>query len=206
VAYPLAPRGHGRRAVLGSLAVAAAGAPFALSGIGASAGTVAAAQPLKTAPKLVWSPNPLVDGLNAFEGIEDDRAHSDPVVKHIYVKDGVYHWDMPVKERDRERDRQRNEVRGMRTAGKPLIMGLNSTWRFTYDLFIPSTLHGTSQFTHIHQLKKPGTGSLPVVTMSLRRDNGREVLALYASPTASTSRSRRSPRCATTGSASTSPT
>jgi hypothetical protein len=128
----------------------------------------------------VWHPSPGTDGLNAFEGVEDDRAHSDPGVKHIYVKDGGYHWDMPVKERDRQTDRQRNEVRGMRNAGKALVMGQGSTWRLTYDLYLPSSLHGTSEFTHIHQLKKPDTGSLPLVTMSLRRDAGPEVLALYA--------------------------
>ena len=176
MAIPAVPRGRARRAVLGSLAVAAVGTPIALARAAASAGTTASAKP--AAPKLVWSPNPLFDGLNAFEGIEDDRAHSEPGVRHIYVKNGVYHWDMHRRQRDTSKDRQRNEVKGMRSGKTALTMGKGETWRFTYDLFIPSTLHGTSHFTHIHQLKRPGSGSAPLVTMSLRRNGSREELAL----------------------------
>jgi hypothetical protein len=182
VAIPAVPHGRARRAVLGSLALAAVGTPIALARAAASAGTSsAAAKPAAPkAPKLVWSPNPLVDGLNAFEGIEDDRAHSDPGVRHIYVKNGVYNWDMHRKQRDTSKDRQRNEVKGMRAGHNVLTMGKGETWRFTYDLFIPSTLRGTSHFTHIHQLKRPGPGSAPLVTMSLRRNGNHEELALRA--------------------------
>jgi hypothetical protein len=179
VAIPAVPRGRARRAVLGSLAVAAVGTPIALARAAASAGTVAAAKPAAgKAPTLVWNPTPLVDGLNAFEGVEDDRAHTDSKVRHIYVKNGVYHWDMPRNERDTSKDRQRNEVKGMRAGKSLLTMGNGETWRITYDLFIPSTLHGTSHFTHIHQLKRPGPGSSPLVTMSLRRNGSTEQLAL----------------------------
>jgi len=173
------PHGRARRAVLGSLALAAVGTPIALARAAASAGTTTAGKPAAgKAPKLVWSPSPLVDGLNAFEGVEDDRAHTDPHAKHIYVKNGVYHWDMPRRERDTSHDRQRNEVKGMRSGRTMLTMGNGETWRITYDLFIPSTLHGTSHFTHIHQLKRPGPGSAPLVTMSLRRNGKTEELAL----------------------------
>ncbi|OLB76531.1 MAG: hypothetical protein AUI14_18570 [Actinobacteria bacterium 13_2_20CM_2_71_6] len=172
------PQGRGRRAVLGSLALAAVGGPIAVAAARANAGTTT---PLAAkAPKLVWSPNPLTDGLNAFEGIEDDRANSEPGVKHIYVKNGVYHWDMHRKQRDTSKDRQRNEVKGMRSGNTVLTMGKGETWRFTYDLFIPSTLHGTSHFTHIFQLKRPGPGTGPLVTMSLRRNGSQEQLALRA--------------------------
>jgi len=179
VAIPPVPHGRARRAVLGSLALAAVGTPIALARAAASAGTTTTtAKP--AVPKLVWSPNPLVDGLNGFEGVEDDRAHSEPGVKHIYVKNGVYHWDMHRKQRDTSKDRQRNEVKGMRSGKTVLTMGKGETWRFTYDLFIPSTLRGTSRFTHIHQLKRPGSGSAPLVTMSLRRKGKTEELALRA--------------------------
>src|SRR5581483_6207097 len=98
------PHGRARRAVLGSLALAAVGTPIALARAAASAGTTAAGKPAAgKAPTLVWSPDPMVDGLNAFEGVEDDRAHSDAKTRHIYVKNGVYHWDMPRQERDTSR-------------------------------------------------------------------------------------------------------
>jgi hypothetical protein len=181
VAIPSVPRGRGRRAVLGSLAVAAVAGPVVLARAAASAGTSAAARPVTPkAPTLVWSPDPLKDGLRGFEGVEDDRAHSHPGVKHIYVKDGAYHWDIHRVDRDTSRDRQRNEVKGMQAGKGPLTMGKGETWRFTYELFIPSTLHATSHFTHIHQLKRPGGGSAPLVTMSLRRNGRTEQLALRA--------------------------
>jgi hypothetical protein len=180
VAISPVPRGRARRAVLGSLALGAVGVPVALAGAAAIAGTSSTGRPVRPAGRPVWSPDPLVEGLGAFEGIEDDRAHSDPGVKHIYVKNGVYHWDMHRRQRDTSRDRQRNEVKGMRAGKSPLTMGKGETWRFTYELFIPSTLHGTSHFTHIHQLKRPGAGSAPLVTMSLRRNRNTEELALRA--------------------------
>ena len=161
------PQGRGRRAVLGSLALAAVGGPIAVAAARANAGTTT---PLAAkAPKLVWSPNPLTDGLNAFEGIEDDRANSEPGVKHIYVKNGVYHWDMHRKQRDTSKDRQRNEVKGMHANGQDLSLGLGETWRLDWSLYIPSSLQATNRFTHIMQLKMPGNGSAPILTMDLTR-------------------------------------
>jgi hypothetical protein len=130
------------------------------------------------APKLVWTPDPARDGLNAFEGIED-RNSADPGTKHIAVRDGAWRFDMHRRDRDGS-DRQRQEVKGMRQAGQMLEMKNGSTWRITYDMFIPTTLHGTSKFSHIFQLKMPGTGTGPLVTMSLRRSGGEEQIALRA--------------------------
>ncbi len=177
---PHAPRRRARRAVLGSLAVAAVGTPLLLSRGPAGAATKAAPiTPL--APRLMWSPNPASDGLRAFEGIEDDRSNSHMIgrvhVKHIYVQNGVYRVDMHRIDRDGS-DRQRSEVKGMQAAGRNLEMDLGQTWRITYDLFLPESLKGCDHFCHIFQLKRPGPGSSPLVTMSLRRRGGREELAL----------------------------
>ena len=117
-----------------------------------------------------WAPNPATDGLSAFETIEDDRANSHPAGQpHIFVEGDNYRFNMHKVDRDRSTDRQRNEVRGMRTAGNDLILVKGSTWRFTQSMFIPTTLKGTTKFTHIMQMKVPGTGSGPILTMSLRR-------------------------------------
>jgi len=134
-------------------------------------------------PKLMWSPNPLTDGLRGFEGIEDDRANSHLAgkrpVQHIYVQDGVYRFDMHRVDRDGS-DRQRTEVKGMHAGKQNLEMDLGQTWRITYDLFMPDSLKGCDHFCHIFQLKRPGPGTGPLVTMSLRRKGGREEIALRA--------------------------
>jgi hypothetical protein len=119
--------------------------------------------------KLMWSPSAAKDGLNAFEGVEDDRAHSDPGVTHIYVADGHFRVDMNTKVRDSSPDRQRNEVKGMHAGNTDLALGPGETWRLQWSLFIPDSLQATTSFTHIMQLKMPGNGSSPIVTMSLRR-------------------------------------
>jgi hypothetical protein len=122
--------------------------------------------------KLVWSPRPPVDGLGAFEGVEDDRAGSDPGVKHIYVQGDDYRFDMPLKERDSSPDRQRNEVKGMHANGQDLSLGLGETWRLDWSLYIPTSLKATNRFTHIMQLKMPGNGSAPILTMDLSLQGG----------------------------------
>jgi hypothetical protein len=124
---------------------------------------------LPPAWQLRWSPVPGKDGLGGFEGVEDDRANSHPGVKHIYAQGDTYRFDMHKRDRDTSTDRQRNEVRGMRTDGRTLDMDNGQTWRFTYSMFIPSTLKATSSFTHIMQTKMPGLGSAPITVMSLRR-------------------------------------
>jgi hypothetical protein len=119
--------------------------------------------------KLMWSPTARKDGLRAFEGVEDDRAGSDPGVRHIYTVGNNYRFNMPLNERDTSDDRQRNEVKGMRAGGKNLIIRKNETWRLTYSMYIPSTLRATTSFTHIMQTKMPGTGSPPIYTIDLRQ-------------------------------------
>ncbi len=121
---------------------------------------------------LVWSPEAARDGLGAFEGVEDDRAGSEPGVKHIYVQGDDFRFDMHMVQRDTSPDRQRNEVKGMRSGGKVLTMSLGETWRFAYSMFIPRSLQATTTFTHIMQLKMPGSGSAPILVMSLRRSGG----------------------------------
>jgi hypothetical protein len=169
----------GRRAVLGALALAAAGTPLALSHV-ANAGSSTVTPLAPRAAKLMWNPSAARDGLGAFEGVEDDRSHSHPGVKHIYVQEDSYRWDMHLRDRDGS-DRQRNEVKGMHAGGKDLSMLKGETWRITYDMFIPDTLKGTSSFTHIFQLKQPngspGAGA-PLVTISLQRDGSTEYIAL----------------------------
>jgi hypothetical protein len=119
--------------------------------------------------KLMWSPSAARDGLAAFEGVEDDRAHSDPGARHIYVADGHFRFDMNMKVRDSSPDRQRNEVKGMHAGNTDLALGPGETWRLQWSLFIPDSLRATTTFTHIMQLKMPGNGTSPIVTMSLRR-------------------------------------
>jgi hypothetical protein len=75
---------------------------------------------------------------------------------------------MKVDDRDGD-DRQRNEVKGMRVDGRNLEIGKGQTWRFTYKMFIPDSLRATTSFTHIMQMKKPGQGSAPILTLDLRR-------------------------------------
>jgi hypothetical protein len=112
-------------------------------------------------------------GLHAFEGVEDDRSKSDPGVKHISVEGNNYRFEMHTKDRDGS-DRQRNEVKGMVSNGKQLHMLEGETWKFTYSMFIPSSLKGTTSFTHIAQMKMPGDGSTPIYVMSLRRNGDKE--------------------------------
>jgi hypothetical protein len=163
------PRGHARRAVLGSLALGAVGVPLAIAQPWASA-----------APAPLWSPDPARDGVKAFEGVEADRGNRHPGRKYVYVEGD--HWRFDIFRDDRDTtgggDRQRTEVKGMVTGGKPIKMTNGQSWRITYDMFIPATLHGTSRFTHIFQLKTPATNGGPWVTMSLSRSGSKETLRL----------------------------
>jgi hypothetical protein len=126
-----------------------------------------------------WAPNPAVDGLGAFETLEDDRANSHPAGQpHIVVEGDHYRFTMHKVDRDRSTDRQRNEVRGIRTGGHDLILLKGSTWRFSQQMYIPSSLKGTTSFTHIMQMKVPGTGSGPILTMSLRRSGSSQKIQI----------------------------
>ncbi|MBV9712026.1 MAG: hypothetical protein JO011_14060 [Ktedonobacteraceae bacterium] len=141
----------------------------------------AASSSPKAAPVLRWTADPVKEGLNAFEGVEDDPSHSEPGVTHIFVVGNTYRFNMDTRQREAPGDRQRNEVKGMRTPqGQIITIGLGETWRFTYSMFIPPTLKGTTSFTHIFQIKRPGLGSLPMVTLDLRRSGTQELIALHA--------------------------
>jgi hypothetical protein len=126
-----------------------------------------------------WAPDAATVGLAAFETLEDDRANSHPAGQpHIFVEGDNYRFVMHKVDRDRSTDRQRNEVRGIRTDGRDMILLKGSAWRFSQSMFIPSTLKGTTRFTHIMQMKVPGTGSGPILTMSLRRSGSTQKIQI----------------------------
>jgi hypothetical protein len=122
---------------------------------------------------LRWSPDPADDSpAAAFEGLEDDRSDSHPGVTHIYVSGDAYRFDMHLQDRDGS-DRQRNEVKGMRTGGGDSYLKIleDQTWRISYQMYIPTTLDSTTGFSHIAQMKVPGSGA-PLYTMSLPISGG----------------------------------
>jgi len=129
--------------------------------------------------RLRWAPDAARDGLAAFEHAEDDRANSDPArAPHISVDGDAYRFVMHMEDRDTSTDRQRHEVRGMRNGDQTVNMLYGDAWRFTYSMFIPDTLKATTTFSHIMQMKEPGTGSSPIIVQSLRRTAGRPTLEL----------------------------
>ncbi|MER6945020.1 CBM35 domain-containing protein [Nonomuraea sp. NPDC000554] len=155
------------RRQLGTLFGAALLTPY-LPARPASAATSAA-----VAWKLMWAPEASVDGLNAFETIEDDRADSHPAGQpHIFPEGDNFRFTMHTVDRDSMTDRQRQEVTGNRTPSGYLQWLNGETWRVTYSMFIPSSLKATTTFTHISQTKMPGMGTNPITVTSLRRVNG----------------------------------
>jgi hypothetical protein len=183
------PSRMGRRAILGTLAAAAVGTPIAIAQPWAGAatgssgpGTAPKATPTPTSGTALWSPNPATDGLKAFEGIEADRAGLHPGRKYVYIEGDHYRFDIFKDDRDSTGggDRQRTESKGMVAAGKTLAMHNNQTWKITYEMFMPSTLHGTSKFTHIFQLKTPATNDGPWVTLDLGRSGSKETFRARA--------------------------
>jgi hypothetical protein len=151
--------------------ILAALAAVALTGTihpaGATAGDVGA-----RAFQLRWSPNPGTDGLNAFVGIEDDRSKSHAGVKHVFAEADQYRFVMHKRDRDGS-DRQRQEVRAIRKGSERVDMHKGETWRYTYQMYIPGSLKGTTNFTHIFQVKHTAVAS-PVVTVSLGRSGSSE--------------------------------
>src|SRR5262249_35836013 len=131
-------------------------------------------------PANFWTPAVHDDGLKIFESVEDDRAHSHPGVKHIYPVGDAIRFDMHLCDRDSIRDRQRNEAAGMCQNGALLKMLPGQTWKLAWDLYIPAELRATNSFTHIHQLKMPGTGSVPIFVMSLRLRRGKPTIETQA--------------------------
>jgi chitin-binding protein len=172
------PAGRPAPADQQSAAPSGAPSPGPSGTTGSGPGAPPAAPPAPAGWTLVWSPQAAKDGLGAFEGVEDDRAHSDPGRTHIYVEGDHYRVDMNMAIRDSSPDRQRNEVKGMRAGGKILEMNKGETWRLTYSMFIPSSLQATTSFTHIMQLKMPGDGSAPILTTSLRQKGNRPTIEL----------------------------
>jgi hypothetical protein len=140
---------------------------------GAAATRLQASTEVQDAWQPRWAPQAGVDGLGAFEGVEDDRANSHPAGQpHIFVENNYYRFNMHMVDRDISPDRQRQEVKGMRADGADLILLKGQSWRFTQSMFIPGSLKATTTFTHIMQMKMPGTDSLPIFTVSLRRVDG----------------------------------
>jgi len=158
----------------------------ALAAAAGPAGRAMAGAPglLQPGWRLRWAPRAAVEGLAAFEHVEDDRANSNPAkAPHIFVERDAYRFNMYLEDRDTSTDRQRQEVRGMRVGERTLSMLSGETWRFTYSAFIPDTLKATTRFCHIMQMKMPGTGSNPIVVQSLRRASGRQTLELRVAAT-----------------------
>ncbi|WP_222853703.1 hypothetical protein [Fodinicola acaciae] len=179
-----------RRTVLGGIVGAAATA------------AIPTAAPTWT---LRWSPEASRDGLKAFETVEDDRANSHPAGHpHIFVEGNNFRFNMHTVDRDTSTDRQRQEVTGNRTGGSYLQWKPGQTWRVTYSMFIPTSLKATTTFTHIMQMKQPGTGSAPIIVQSLRRNGSTPTIELKLSRRTSWSATPIWPRCKTSGSTSTS--
>ncbi|MFE0326138.1 heparin lyase I family protein [Streptomyces sp. NPDC058960] len=149
-------------------------------------GTAAAAVGLPTATaraaswQLKWSPSARDDGLGAFETVEDDRADSHPAGHpHIFATGDNWRFTMHTADRDTSTDRQRQEVTGLRTSSSSYLKWTEGqTWRITYSMYIPRSLKATTTFTHIMQMKQPGTGTSPIVVQSLRRVNGVQTIEL----------------------------
>lgn len=119
-----------------------------------------------------WDPSPRKHGLDAFEGLEDDRRGSDPEnYPHIFPDGDAWRFTMFTHARDGS-DRQRNEVRGMRDAsGRALEIRKGETWRLSWQMYLPDTLDATTGFTHIWQVKTSDTGT-PVMQLTLPVKNG----------------------------------
>ncbi|ALC19580.1 Tat pathway signal sequence domain protein [Streptomyces pristinaespiralis] len=146
-------------------------------------GAVAAGLPATPASaaswQLRWSPSASRDGLRAFETIEDDRAGSHPSgAPHIRTEGDNFRFTMHTVDRDTSTDRQRQEVTGCRDGDSYLRWTSGQTWRITYSMFLPSSLKATTTFTHIMQMKQPGTGTSPIVVQSLRRVGGVQTIEL----------------------------
>lgn len=172
-----------RRAVLGAALGGVAAASLPARSRAAAAASTGAAPSIGAAAvwQQRWAPQASRDGLRAFETIEDDRADSHPAGQpHIFAQGDNFRFTMHKVDRDTSTDRQRQEVTGMRSpAGGAYLRWLSGeTWRVTYSMFIPASLKATTTFTHIMQMKQPGTGSSPIIVQSLRRVNGAQTIEL----------------------------
>lgn len=160
-----------RRTVIRSLAVTSIAAPAVLAAGGELPAWASGAR--ATTP--LWHPNPATDGLKAFEGVEADRKGLHPDRKYVYVEGGdhyrvnIWHDDLDSTGDD---DRQRTEIKGMVQNGTAFKMLNGQTWQINYAMYMPSTLHGTSKFTHIFQTKTVDPDAGPWCTLDLTRGSG----------------------------------
>lgn len=169
-------RGFSRRSVIRSLAASSVAAPIAL-GASERADAAPGAGPVMpglTAQSgtLEWYPSPATDGMNAFEGLEADRTGLYPTRHYAYVEDAD-HYRLNIWADDLDstgsNDRQRTEVKGMVRNGTALQMLNGQTWQINYAMYIPSSLHGTKNFTHIFQTKTVSPDAGPWCTLDLTR-------------------------------------
>jgi len=168
----LLPRRPGvRAALLGALAI---GMVYPIGAAGSASAGVTPGDVGTTAFQERWNADPRTEGLRAFAGIEDDRANSHPSATHIFAESGPNQYRFVMHRNDRDgSDRQRQEVRAIQNGSTRVDMHRNQTWRFNYQMFIPTSLKATTSFTHIFQVKHTGVDS-PVVTMSLNRSGSSE--------------------------------
>ncbi|MEZ0108479.1 hypothetical protein ABH920_002480 [Catenulispora sp. EB89] len=161
-----------RRTVIRSLAVSSIAAPAALAALGEAPAWATGSRPAATP---LWHPVPAVDKLNAFEGVEADRGHRHPNRTYVLVEDAdhyrlnIWHDDLDTTGNN---DRQRTEVKGMVQNGTAFKMLNGQTWQIEYAMYMPSTLHGTSRFTHIFQTKTVDPDAGPWCTLDLTRGSG----------------------------------
>jgi hypothetical protein len=151
---------------------------------------------------LRWSPSAMRDGVKAFEAVEmpdiqfpggskgthQGVAHITAIADHDayridshYMPPGAVDYDRVTQTGPMRDDRLRCETRGMLdSAGKQVEQHNGETWRFTWSLYIPASLKGTSRFTHIMQMKyldkAGGASGSPIFTVTLRGGDKMEVL------------------------------
>lgn len=124
-----------------------------------------------------WAADPATEGLDAFVGIEDDRSDSHPAGQpHITAEGDQYRFVMHRVDRDGS-DRQRQEVRAIKEGDQRVDMHRGETWRYNYQMYIPTSLKATTSFTHIFQVKHSNVAS-PVITVSLNRSGSSERIEL----------------------------
>jgi hypothetical protein len=151
--------------------------------------------------KLMWSPSAMRDGEKAFElaempdvqlpggsvGTHQGVKHITAVAEHDayridshYDPPGAVDYDRVTLTGPTRTDRLRCETRGMVGPGGEVDLLNGQTWRLTWSLFVPSTLVGTSRFTHIMQMKYVdkggGSSGSPIITVTLRPNDTMEVL------------------------------
>jgi hypothetical protein len=161
--------------------------------------------------KLMWNPSAMRDGEKAFELAEmpDVQLPGGSVgthqgVKHItavadhdayridshYAPPGAVDYDRVTLTGPTRTDRLRCETRGMVGPAGEVDLLNGQTWRLAWSFFVPSSLKGTSRFTHIMQMKYVdkggGSSGSPIITVTLRPNDTMEVLFWIGGGTIST--------------------